>query len=142
MTVVELPTLSHCEVLSFAGRFALNLQRRELSIDGTRVAIGGRAFDLLHALAQNSGRELTKAELLSLAWPNLTVGENNLHVQISALRKALGHDLIATIPGRGYQFKVGVSYDASTESPTQPEGPFTRLPKSRSTARALTLRSN
>ena len=108
--VVPLP-IAHCEVLNFAGRYALDPQRRELSLDGARVAIGARAFDLLHALAQNSGRELTKAELLSLAWPNLTVGENNLHVQISALRQALSLDLIATIPGRGYQFKVEVSYN-------------------------------
>ena len=39
-------------------------------------------------------------------WPNRIVEENNLHVQISALRNALGadRDLIRTISGRGYQF--------------------------------------
>lgn len=107
---------SQSKVLKFAGRFALDPHRRELSVDGAQVVIGARAFDLLNALAQNSGRELTKAELLSLAWPNLTVDENNLHVQISALRKALGFDLIATIPGRGYQFKVAVTAEAMSKA--------------------------
>src|SRR6185295_12674486 len=34
----------------------------------------------------------------------LVVEENNLQVQISALRKLLGQEAIATIPGRGYRF--------------------------------------
>jgi DNA-binding winged helix-turn-helix (wHTH) protein len=44
---------------------------------------------------------VAKQELLDLVWPNLVVEEANLHVQISALRKALGGDVIATVPGRG-----------------------------------------
>jgi len=35
-------------------------------------------------------------------WPGLVVEENNLTVQISALRKAIGAKAIRTVPGRGY----------------------------------------
>ncbi len=38
--------------------------------------------------------------------PKLVVEENNLQVQVSALRKILGQEAIATIPGRGYRFTV------------------------------------
>src|ERR1700734_2336731 len=46
-----------------------------------------------------------RRELLADGRPN-RVEENSLHVQISALRNALGADrnLISTISGRGYQF--------------------------------------
>jgi predicted ATPase len=91
------------------GRFCLDVGQRAVLTDGARIEIGARAFDLLHTLAARPGCVLSKAELLALAWPGVTVDENNLHVQISALRKVFGSDLIKTIPGRGYQFTVAVN---------------------------------
>ena len=44
-----------------------------------------------------------------MVWPGLVVEENNLQVQISALRKVLGAPAIATVPGRGYQFTVAAT---------------------------------
>ena len=69
------------------GRFELQPERRRLLQDGNPVAIGARAFDVLLALAERRDRVVTKAELMDLAWPGLIVEENNLQVQISALRK-------------------------------------------------------
>lgn len=86
------------------GRFEVQPERRRLLQDGNPVAIGARAFDVLLALAEGRDRILTKAELLDIVWPGLIVEENNLQVQISALRKLLGPGVISTIPGRGYQF--------------------------------------
>src|SRR5262249_24063840 len=57
-------------------------------------------------------RLVSKNELLDLVWPNLVVEENNLAVHISALRKVLGGDVIATIPGRGYRFTAPVEASA------------------------------
>jgi predicted ATPase len=87
-------------------RFELQPERRRLLQDGNPVAIGARAFDVLLALVERRERIVTKAELLDLAWPGLMVEENNLQVQIVALRKILGHDAISTIPGRGYRFTL------------------------------------
>jgi predicted ATPase/class 3 adenylate cyclase len=56
------------------------------------------------ALAERRDRIVTKAELMDLVWPGLVVEENNLQVQVNSLRKLLGSDAIATIPGRGYRF--------------------------------------
>ncbi|HVO89913.1 MAG TPA: winged helix-turn-helix domain-containing protein [Casimicrobiaceae bacterium] len=77
---------------------------RQLLIDGAAAAVGARAFDLLVALIERRDRIVDKTELFDVVWPGLVVEENNLHVQVSSLRKLLGPGTIATIPGRGYRF--------------------------------------
>jgi DNA-binding winged helix-turn-helix (wHTH) protein len=77
-----------------------------LLVAGQPAPLGARAFDLLLALVERRDRTVTKNELLDLVWPGLVVEENNLQVQISTLRKVLGQDAIATIPGQGYRFTL------------------------------------
>jgi TolB-like protein len=88
------------------GPFRLDLHSRRLSRDGVRVALGGRALDALIVLAAAAGETVSKDEMLVRVWPGLIVEENNLQVQISALRKALGEGWIVTVPGRGYRLVV------------------------------------
>lgn len=77
------------------------------------MTLGARAFDVLVVLVERRERLVTKDELLETAWPGLVVEENNLQVQVSALRKILGPHAIATIPGRGYRFTARLEGDAS-----------------------------
>ncbi len=88
------------------GRFVLRPRERLLLADGVPVEIGSRAVEVLLALVRADGRLLTKEALLDEVWPGVVVEENNLQVQISALRRVLGpfRDWIATVPGRGYRF--------------------------------------
>src|SRR5438552_2729441 len=72
---------------------------RRLLVDGQPVNLGARAFDVLVALIERRGTVVTKNELLDVAWPGLIVEQNNLAVQVSALRKVLGANVVATIPG-------------------------------------------
>lgn len=88
------------------GRFELRLGQRQLLVDGAPADLGSRAFDILLALVERRGALVTKADLIAAAWPGVTVEENNLQVQISALRKVLGQRAIATVAGRGYQFTL------------------------------------
>lgn len=83
-------------------------RERRLLRAGVALPLGARAFDLLLALVQHHQRVVGKDELLALAWPGVVVEENNLTVQISALRKVLGSDAITTVPGRGYQITLPV----------------------------------
>ena len=69
--------------LSF-GPFRLDLDRRALLRDGSPIALGGRALDLLCALAAAGGQVVTKDALMEQVWPGLAVEENNIQVQISA----------------------------------------------------------
>jgi predicted ATPase/DNA-binding winged helix-turn-helix (wHTH) protein len=95
------------------GRCELRPLERQLLVDGRRAAVGGRAFDLLLALAERAGRLVTKQELLDVVWPDVVVEEGNLTVQMSSLRKLLGPDVIATVPGRGYRFCVAIEADGA-----------------------------
>ena len=79
---------------------------RRVLVAGAPAALGARAFDLLVALIDNRDRVMTKDELLALVWPGVVVEENNLQVQVSTLRKILGNESIATLPGRGYRFTL------------------------------------
>jgi DNA-binding winged helix-turn-helix (wHTH) protein len=81
------------------GRFRLLPHRRQLRADGVAVELGSRAFDVLMVLTEARGALVTKDEILSRVWPDTVVEENNLVVQISALRKALGEDRDFIRPG-------------------------------------------
>ena len=96
------------EALEF-GRFRILLRRRQLLADGVPIELGTRAFDVLLVLLDADGALITKEELLSRVWPGVVVAEENLRVQVAALRKALGadRDVIRTEVGRGYRF-IGV----------------------------------
>src|SRR3954454_8282362 len=74
------------------GRFRFDLGRRELSREGIPVRLGSRALDVLFVLAAARGNVITKDELLARVWPGQVVEENNLQVQVSALRKALDEE--------------------------------------------------
>ncbi len=84
----------------------LRVTQRQLLVDGVLVTLGARAFDVLLALANRRGSIVTKAELFAAAWAGIVVDDNNLQAQVSALRKALGSDAIATVPQRGYQLVI------------------------------------
>jgi len=89
------------------GRFQLDLARRELSKDGALLPLGSRALDILCVLAAAKGEIVTKDQLMARVWPGVVVEESNIHVHVSALRKALegagGHSHVITVPGRGYR---------------------------------------
>jgi DNA-binding winged helix-turn-helix (wHTH) protein len=88
------------------GRFQVLLRGRRLLAGAVPIELGTRAFDLLLVLLEADGALVTKDELLRRVWPGIVVSEDNLKVQISALRKALGEsrDFIRTEFGRGYRF--------------------------------------
>jgi DNA-binding winged helix-turn-helix (wHTH) protein len=99
------------------GRFRVLLRQRQLVADGAPVELGTRAFDLLLVLLEADGSLVTKEELLSRVWPGIVVSEENLKVQVSALRKALGadRDVIRTEFGRGYRFTAVLCTDTVTD---------------------------
>jgi hopanoid biosynthesis associated membrane protein HpnM len=107
------PSLSrraaHEPALEF-GRFRILLRQRQLMADGVPVRLGTRAFDLLLVLLEAEGSLVTKAELLVRVWPGTHVSDENLKIQVFALRKALGEDrdFIRTEFGRGYRFTAAV----------------------------------
>lgn len=95
------------------GDFVFVPKERLLLRGGVPVPLTAKAFDLLAILVRRSGHLVSKDELFEEVWPNTTVQETNLTVNISALRKALGggrngSEFIQTVPGRGYRFVAPV----------------------------------
>jgi DNA-binding winged helix-turn-helix (wHTH) protein/TolB-like protein len=105
------------------GSFRLEPAEHRLTRDGIPVSLAPKAFELLVYLVQNSGRLLTKDEILHSVWPDSFVEEANLTVAISALRKALGEKnghqrYIETVPKKGYRFVASVK-EVKTPPPDQ-----------------------
>ena len=63
---------SKAHALQF-GRFSLIKHSRQLLAGGTPVRLGNRAIDVLFVLIEASGQLVTKDELMSRAWPTVTV---------------------------------------------------------------------
>ena len=112
------------------GRFTAFPLSRKLFSDGAEVDLGSRAFDLLIALIEARGSILSKEELISRAWPGRVVEDNNLQVQIAALRRVFGGEqgLIHTVVGRGYQFTGEIRESPANAS--RPLSVVTNLPGS------------
>jgi predicted ATPase len=100
------------------GPFEMHRERRRLYRDGKLLQLGSRAFDILYILIARAGEVVSHEELMATVWPNTFVAENNLRVNMTALRKALGSEgsaangLIANVPGRGYSFTAPVTHQA------------------------------
>src|SRR5690349_4284422 len=99
------------------GPFRVDGTERTLLRDGSPIALTDKVFDLLWVLVQNRGHAVPKAELMQALWPDTVVEENNLTVNMSTLRKALGESAgqrryIETLSRRGYRFVADVRESA------------------------------
>jgi predicted ATPase len=103
--------------LGSEGACVLDRRQRRLLIHGKPAALGSRALEVLLALADRPGELVRKSELLDLVWPDVDVEENNLQVQVSALRRRIGPDAIQTVPGRGYRLVCAGAGAGATAGP-------------------------
>jgi TolB-like protein/DNA-binding winged helix-turn-helix (wHTH) protein len=122
------------------------LFRRDESGGLTPVPIGTRALDVLGALVERPGELVTRDEIIAGVWSETVVEDNNLNMQIAALRRALDDresvaSCIQTISRRGYRFIAPVTREqrrapqvAQTSTPSDPvraEQPLASTPQYR-----------
>lgn len=91
------------------GPFRLDAAKLVLWRENEVVSLPPKAVALLATLVSAGGDVVSKDELLSRVWPDVTVEESNLTVTMSALRKCLGRrrdgrPYIETLSRRGYRF--------------------------------------
>lgn len=94
------------------GPFHLDPAEPSLSCRGKAVHVGPKVLDTLILLAENSGRIVSKDEIIEQIWDGAFVEENSLSQNIFLLRKALkkgvaGEEFIETVSKRGYRFAAG-----------------------------------
>ena len=109
---------------TFAG-FRLEPAERRLTGAAGPVPLPPKAFDLLVILVTHAGRLLRKEELMERLWPGVFVEEVNLAQNISAIRRALGHErqaFVETVAGAGYRFVAHVETvrEAAAGAATRP----------------------
>ena len=98
------------EVIS-VGPVRLDTARHQASINGNPVALPLKEFELLEFLMRNSGRVLTRSQLIDRVWGGDYFGDTKtLDVHIKRLRSKLETDpanpvLIQTIRGLGYKLE-------------------------------------
>ncbi|MEI6203534.1 MAG: winged helix-turn-helix domain-containing protein, partial [Enhydrobacter sp.] len=90
--------------------------------------LGARAMDLLLHLTANPGTVVTKQALMTAVWSGRIVEENNLTVNMTALRRALGDStegqpVIQTVTGRGYAFVGTILADEPQAGAVPAQGP-------------------
>lgn len=103
------------------GQFRVDARRRLLLREGNPVRLPAKAFEILLVLLERKGSLVEKDELMRRVWPDAVVEENNLTVNVSALRKSLTespgeHRYVVTVPGRGYQFVADVQEPVADQS--------------------------
>ncbi len=103
----------------------LDIDRRELSCAGQRVALEPQVFDVLLYLVQNSDRVVSKDELFDKVWDGRIVSESTLTSRINAVRKAVndnGRDqqLVRTVARKGFRFVGEVQADAKLAAMAPP----------------------
>jgi two-component system response regulator RegX3 len=99
------------EVIS-VGPIRLDTARHQASIDGNPIALPLKEFELLEFLMRNSGRVLTRSQLIDRVWGGDYFGDTKtLDVHIKRLRSKVEVEpanpvLIQTIRGLGYKLEA------------------------------------
>jgi DNA-binding response OmpR family regulator len=91
------------------GKVAIDVTRREVTVDGAPVHLTTKEFDLLAHMAGSPGRIFTRDQLLSRIWGYDYLGDGRtVDVHVSWLRGKLrvaeGHNYFRTVRGVGYAF--------------------------------------
>ena len=94
-----------------AGPVRLDIERHLVSVDGRQVQMPLKEFDLLELLLRNSGRVLTRGQLIDRVWGADYVGDTKtLDVHVKRLRGKIEPDpahpkYLLTARGLGYKFE-------------------------------------
>lgn len=93
------------------GSIRLDIDRHQMSVNSVAVALPLKEFELLEFLMRNSGRVLTRAQLIDRVWGSDYFGDTKtLDVHIKRLRAKIEVDpanpiFIQTVRGLGYKFE-------------------------------------
>ena len=93
-------------VISIAG-MQIDPVKFEVIMDGRRIVLAKKEFELLYMLASKPGRVFLRNEILNRVWGNdVIVGDRTIDVHIRKVRQKLGTDCITTVKGVGYKFDL------------------------------------
>ena len=94
------------------GPIRMDVERHVLSVDGEAVSMPLKEFELLEFLMRNSGRVLTRGQLMDRVWGSDYVGDGKtLDVHVKRIRSKIEPDPanpvhLTTVRGLGYRFEA------------------------------------
>ena len=93
-------------LISYRG-LQMNLDRKTVTIDSMPISLTRTEFDLLSLLLSNRGQVLSRQQLMDTVWAGVIVTDRTVNVNITRLRKKLGHYAhnIVSRQGFGYVFE-------------------------------------
>jgi two-component system response regulator RegX3 len=97
-------------VLNVAG-VRMDTERHEVAVNGERIQLPLKEFELLEILLRNAGRVLTRLQLIDRVWGSDYVGDTKtLDVHVKRLRSKIEKDPanpvhLITLRGLGYKFE-------------------------------------
>jgi two-component system response regulator RegX3 len=92
------------------GNVRMDIERHIVSVDNVAISLPLKEFELLEFLMRNSGRVLTRIQLIDRVWGSDYVGDTKtLDVHVKRLRAKIEKDpanpeMIETVRGLGYKF--------------------------------------
>jgi two-component system, OmpR family, response regulator RegX3 len=99
------------DLLEAAG-VRMDVARHEVSVNGERIKLALKEFELLEMLLRNAGRVMTRGQLIDRIWGSDYVGDTKtLDVHIKRLRTKIEPDpanpqYLITVRGLGYKFET------------------------------------
>ena len=94
-----------------AGPVRIDVERHQVNVNNESITLPLKEFELLEYLVRNSGRALTRAQLIDRVWGSDYFGDTKtLDVHVKRLRAKIEKDpanpvFIQTIRGLGYKFE-------------------------------------
>ncbi|MGH3498376.1 MAG: winged helix-turn-helix domain-containing protein, partial [Nocardioidaceae bacterium] len=95
-----------------SGRVRMDVERHNVSVDGADVRLPLKEFELLEMFLRNSGRVLTRGQLIDRVWGADYVGDTKtLDVHVKRLRAKIEPDpavprYLVTVRGLGYKYEA------------------------------------
>jgi len=95
-----------------SGPVRMDVERHVVTVNGQHTALPLKEFELLEMLLRNSGRVLTRMQLIDRVWGSDYVGDTKtLDVHVKRLRAKVEPDptspqFIVTVRGLGYKFET------------------------------------
>ena len=95
-----------------AGSVRMDIDKHQVTVNSVAVTVPLKEFELLEFLMRNSGRVLTRSQLIDRVWGNDYFGDTKtLDVHIKRLRAKIEEDpanpkIIHTIRGLGYKLEI------------------------------------
>lgn len=104
-------TIEESDEILGSGRIHMDVKRHTVTVDGEEISMPLKEFDLLEYLMRNSGRVLTRGQLIDRVWGADYVGDTKtLDVHIKRLRSKIEPEPSApchviTVRGLGYKYE-------------------------------------